>query len=70
MVCKLASFFCHCENHWSADLGRQNARRTGELPLYITVCETVFAEVIDHRSRVKMIHHRPTVYTHRPEMPS
>ena len=32
------------------------------------VGEIVFAEVIDHRSRVKMIHHRPTVYTYRPEM--
>ena len=30
------------------------------------VCEIVFAEVIDHRSRVEMIHHRPTVYTYRP----
>ena len=29
----------------------------------LTVCEIVFAEVIDHRSRVKMIHHRPAVYT-------
>ena len=28
----------------------------------------MFAEVIDHRSRVKMIHHRPTVYTYRPVM--
>ena len=33
-----------------------------------TVCEIVFAEIIDHRSRVKMIHHRPTVYTCRPVM--
>ena len=31
-----------------------------------SVCEIVFAEVIDHRSRVRMIHHRPTVYTCRP----
>ena len=31
-----------------------------------TVCEIVFAKVIDHRSRVKMIHHRPTVYTSGP----
>ena len=29
------------------------------------MCEIVFAKVIDHRSRVKMIHHRPTVYTYR-----
>ena len=26
-----------------------------------SVCEIVFVEVIDHRSRVKMIHHRQTV---------
>ena len=32
------------------------------------VCEIVFEEVIDHRSWVKMIHHRPTVYTYRPVM--
>ena len=32
------------------------------------VCEIVFAEAIDHRSRFKMIHHRPTVYTYRPVM--
>ena len=32
------------------------------------VCEIVFAEVIDHRSRVKNIHHRLTVYTCRPVM--
>ena len=36
----------------------------------ITVCEIMFAEVIDNRSRVKMIHHRPTVYTCRPVMVS
>ena len=30
------------------------------------MCEIVFAEIIDHGSRVKMIHHRPTVYTCRP----
>ena len=34
------------------------------LPVY----EIVFAEVIDHWSRVKMIHHRPTVYIYRPVM--
>ena len=33
-----------------------------------TVHKIVFAEVIDHRSRVKMIHYRPTVYTCRPVM--
>ena len=33
-----------------------------------SVCEIVFAEITDHRSRVKMIHHRPTVYTCRPVM--
>ena len=40
------------------------------LPVYcvIAVCEIVFAEIIDHRSRVKMIHHRPIVYTCRPVM--
>ena len=36
----------------------------------VSVYEIVFAEVIDHRSRVKMIHHRPTVYTYRPVMVS
>ena len=34
-------------------------------PLGYSVCEIVFAEVIDHRSSVKMIHRRPTVYTSR-----
>ena len=33
-----------------------------------SVCEIVFAEIIDHRSRVKMIHHKPTMYTCRPVM--
>ena len=33
--------------------------------MVIAVCEIVFAKVIDHRSRVKMIHHRPIVYTYR-----
>ena len=36
--------------------------------LVSTVCEIAFAEVIDHRSRVKVIHHRPAVYTYRPVM--
>ena len=35
---------------------------------WFSVCEIVFAEIIDHWSRVKMIHHRPTVYTCRPVM--
>ena len=53
---------------WVGGLSQQAGKQSQLPSIPRAVCEIVFAEVIDHRSRVKMIHHRRTVYTYRPVM--
>ena len=57
----------HVTNPWSRGMHLSLWAYFNGLILRLkTVCEIVFAEVIDRRSRVKMIHHRPAVCTCRP----